>query len=129
MFFFSCIKSTKKKTNPNSVDIRDRDFKAAKRWSDETVFANRAYFLFEKQPGELAVQNAKDSDSGVYRCRVDFKVAQTRNSKVNLTIIRKYSSMQSNQSITFRSRMKRRRRYFVNYGIWRDCLSVSRATT
>lgn len=74
------------------MDIRDRDFKAAKRWSDETVFANRAYFLFEKQPGELAVQNAKDSDSGVYRCRVDFKVAQTRNSKVNLTIIRKYSA-------------------------------------
>ncbi|XP_055324788.1 protein turtle [Sitodiplosis mosellana] len=70
-----------------SVDIRDRDFKAAKRWSDETVFANRAYFLFEKQPGELAVQNAKESDSGIYRCRVDFKVAQTRNSKVNLTVI------------------------------------------
>lgn len=73
-----------------SVDIRDRDFKAAKRWSDEMVFANRAYFLFEKQPGELAVQNAKESDSGIYRCRVDFKVAQTRNSKVNLTVIRKY---------------------------------------
>lgn len=74
----------------HSVDIRDRDFKAAKRWSDEMVFANRAYFLFEKQPGELAVQNAKESDSGIYRCRVDFKVAQTRNSKVNLTVIRKY---------------------------------------
>lgn len=54
------------------------------------LFANRAYFLFEKEPGELAVQNAKDSDTGVYRCRVDFKVAQTRNSKVNLTIIREY---------------------------------------
>lgn len=78
----------------DSVDIRDRDFKAAKRWSDESVFGNRAYFLFEKQPGELAVQNAKDSDSGVYRCRVDFKVAQTQNSKVNLTIIRKYSANQ-----------------------------------
>lgn len=73
----------------HSVDIRDRDFKAAKRWSDEMVFANRAYFLFEKQPGELAVQSTKESDSGVYRCRVDFKVAQTRNSKVNLTVIRK----------------------------------------
>lgn len=73
------------------MDIRDRDFKAAKRWSDETVFANRAYFLFEKQPGELAVQNAKDTDTGIYRCRVDFKVAQTRNSKVNLTVIREYN--------------------------------------
>lgn len=73
-----------------SVDIRGRDFKAAQRWSDDLVFANRAYFLFEKEPGELAVQNAKETDTGVYRCRVDFKVAQTRNSKVNLTIIREY---------------------------------------
>lgn len=47
-----------------SVDIRDRDPNAAKRWSDETVFSNRAYFLFDKLPGELAVQNAKDSDTG-----------------------------------------------------------------
>lgn len=71
------------------MDIRDRDAKAAKRWSDETVFSNRAYFLFDKQPGELAVQNIKDPDTGVYRCRVDFKVAQTRNSIVNLTVIGK----------------------------------------
>lgn len=74
----------------HSVDIRDSDFKAAKRWSDEDVFANRAYFLFDKEPGELAIQNARDTDSGIYRCRVDFKVAQTRNSKVNLTVISKY---------------------------------------
>lgn len=99
----------------DSVDIRDRDFKAAKRWSDETVFANRAYFLFEKQPGELAVQNAKDSDSGVYRCRVDFKVAQTRNSKVNLTIIRKYSTQSTPKTHSIQIK---RRTYFVNYGIW-----------
>lgn len=48
------------------MDIRDRDPNAAKRWSDETVFSNRAYFLFDKLPGELAVQNAKDSDTGKY---------------------------------------------------------------
>lgn len=48
----------------SSVDLRERDPKAAKRWSDDTVFSNRAYFLFDKLPGELAVQNVKDSDTG-----------------------------------------------------------------
>lgn len=69
------------------MDVRESDFKAAKRWSDESIFANRAYFLFDKDPGELAIQNTKESDTGMYRCRVDFKIAQTRNSIVNLTII------------------------------------------
>lgn len=70
----------------HSADIRD---KSAKHWSDESVFANRAYFLFEKQ-NELAIQNVKDGDSGIYRCRVDFEIGQTKNSKVNLTVIREY---------------------------------------
>lgn len=72
-----------------SFDIRDRDAKSAKRWSDETVFGNRAYFIFDKQPGQLAIQHVRDEDTGLYRCRVDFQVAQTRNSIVNLTVIGK----------------------------------------
>lgn len=70
-----------------SVDARDRDFIMAERWSDENVFANRAYFMPEKQPAELGVDHIRESDQAVYRCRVDFKVAQTRNSRVNLTVI------------------------------------------
>ncbi|XP_031328337.1 uncharacterized protein LOC116159494 [Photinus pyralis] len=70
-----------------SVDGRERDFGLAERWSDENVFANRAYFMPEKQPAELGVDHIRESDQGVYRCRVDFKIAQTRNSKVNLTVI------------------------------------------
>ncbi|XP_058059775.1 neural cell adhesion molecule 1 [Anopheles bellator] len=70
-----------------SADTRGRDVTSAKRWSDDTMFGDRAYFLFDKQPGELAVQNVRETDSGLYRCRVDFIVAQTRNSVVNLTII------------------------------------------
>lgn len=72
-----------------SFDIRDRDAKSAKRWSDETVFGNRAYFIYDKQPGQLAIQHVRDEDTGLYRCRVDFQVAQTRNSIVNLTVIGK----------------------------------------
>lgn len=70
-----------------SVDGREREFNLAERWSDENVFANRAYFMPEKTPAELGVDHIRESDQGMYRCRVDFKIAQTRNSKVNLTVI------------------------------------------
>uniref|UniRef100_A0A182J9E0 Ig-like domain-containing protein n=1 Tax=Anopheles atroparvus TaxID=41427 RepID=A0A182J9E0_ANOAO len=63
-----------------SADTRGRDVTSAKRWSDDAMFGDRAYFKFDKQPGELAVQNVRETDSGMYRCRVDFIVAQTRNS-------------------------------------------------
>ncbi|XP_013147815.1 PREDICTED: hemicentin-2 isoform X1 [Papilio polytes] len=70
-----------------SVDARERDFGVAERWSDESVFASRAYFLPERRPAELGVDRVRASDQGIYRCRVDFKQAQTRNSRVNLTVI------------------------------------------
>ncbi|XP_063232136.1 hemicentin-1-like [Bacillus rossius redtenbacheri] len=70
-----------------SVDTREKDFSQAERWSDERVFANRAYFMVDKQPAELGIDHVQEADGGVYRCRVDFKVAQTRNSKVNLTVV------------------------------------------
>jgi hypothetical protein len=73
------------------VDSRERNFSQAERWSDEHVFASRAYFMAERSPAELGVDHVKLTDAGVYRCRVDFKVAQTRNSKVNLTVIGKYT--------------------------------------
>uniref|UniRef100_A0A182SV34 Ig-like domain-containing protein n=1 Tax=Anopheles maculatus TaxID=74869 RepID=A0A182SV34_9DIPT len=69
------------------ADTRGREVGSPKRWSDDSMFGDRAYFQFEKEPGELAVQNVRETDSGMYRCRVDFIVAQTRNSVVNLTII------------------------------------------
>ena len=73
-----------------SVDTRERDLSQADRWSDEHGFANRAYFMPEMKPAVLGVDDVRESDTGVYRCRVDFKVAQTRNSKVNLTVIGEY---------------------------------------
>ncbi|VVC87690.1 unnamed protein product [Leptidea sinapis] len=70
-----------------SVDAREKDFGVAERWSDESVFASRAYFLPERRPAELGVDRVRATDQGIYRCRVDFKQAQTRNSRINLTVI------------------------------------------
>ncbi|XP_037806016.1 nephrin-like [Lucilia sericata] len=70
-----------------SVDIREGYTKAIKRWSDESVFGERAYFIFDKEPGTLSIQSTKFADSGTYRCRVDFLRAQTRNSKITLSVI------------------------------------------
>lgn len=72
-----------------SVDARDRDFGIAERWSDDTVFSSRAYFMPDKKPAELGVDHIREEDAGIYRCRVDFQIGQTRNSKVNLTVIGK----------------------------------------
>ncbi|XP_076637237.1 neural cell adhesion molecule 2 isoform X1 [Colletes latitarsis] len=74
-------------TSVYSVDVRGRDFGIAERWSDDSVFSNRAYFVSDKQPAELVVEHIKEEDAGIYRCRVDFQIGQTRNSKVNLTVI------------------------------------------
>jgi hypothetical protein len=72
------------------VDTREHGFENAEKWSDENVFGNRADFIPERHPAELGVDNIQKKDTGVYRCRVDCKVAQTRNSKVNLTVVGKY---------------------------------------
>lgn len=92
-----------------SVDGRDRDFSLAERWSDENVFANRAYFMPEKKPAELGVDHIRETDQGVYRCRVDFKIAQTRNSKVNLTVIGKCQKRQEHVTQTPNRNVKRSR--------------------
>ncbi|XP_071641585.1 neural cell adhesion molecule 2 isoform X2 [Temnothorax longispinosus] len=74
-------------TSVYSIDARNREFGVAERWSDDSVFSHRAYFMLDKQPAQLGVENTREEDAGIYRCRVDFQIGQTRNSKVNLTVI------------------------------------------
>ncbi|XP_051159478.1 hemicentin-2-like isoform X2 [Leptopilina boulardi] len=70
-----------------SIDAREKGVVRAEKWSDDTVFSGRAYFMPERTPAELGVDHIRFEDAGIYRCRVDFQIGQTRNSKVNLTVI------------------------------------------
>lgn len=93
----------------------------AERWSDQRVFGDRAHFHIntDKTEGELKSKINSQKKSTVstyysselridqvsvkdaihlYRCRVDFRLAQTRNSKVNLTVVGKSISFKSLKS-------------------------------
>ncbi|XP_026465096.1 nephrin-like [Ctenocephalides felis] len=56
-------------------------------WADETVLAGRAFFQATQNPATLAIEGARDSDTGAYHCRVDFQRSRTRYARVNLTVI------------------------------------------
>lgn len=59
-------------------------------WSDQSTLNGRGFFEARGETAVFAIESVKSSDSGVYRCRVDFQKNPTRNSKVNLTVISKY---------------------------------------
>ena len=61
------------------------------RWSDEFMFGDRAYFDMNLSPAALRVSGLKKEEAGVYRCRVDFKSAPTRNTLVNVSLIGEFS--------------------------------------
>lgn len=67
----------------------------AEHWSDEKVFSNRATFNRDTQPAVLGVERVGEDDAGIYRCRVEFRVGQTRNSKVNLTVVGEYTFIET----------------------------------
>ncbi|CAG0881461.1 unnamed protein product [Darwinula stevensoni] len=74
-----------------SFDVRGRDFMNAKKWWDEAHFGQggreRGKFLHGDQQRPFTIQDVTEVDSGLYRCRVDFKFSPTRNGLVNLTVI------------------------------------------
>lgn len=73
-----------------SFDARDSVVDTASRWSDPSTLHDRGKFDPNGEPAMLAIEKVKNSDTGVYRCRVDFQKNPTRNSKVNLTVISEY---------------------------------------
>lgn len=72
-----------------SFDSRTTELEKGTHWLDEKTLGSRAHFQPEVSPASLIINEAQDSDSGIYRCRVDFHKSPTRNSRVQLKIIRK----------------------------------------
>ena len=79
---------------PSSYDARSGGGDAGRRWSADddagagAGFGARAHFrVGGAAPAQLAIEDVQRSEAGVYRCRVDFKTAPTRNTLVNLTVI------------------------------------------
>ena len=56
------------------------------------MFGDRAYFDLSG-PAALVVENIRPAEAGVYRCRVDFKSAPTRNTLVNVTLLGMYKTI------------------------------------
>ncbi len=71
-----------------SADARDVPLSQAGVWFDDDVLNKRASFRGRiAEPSILAIANISLEDQAVYRCRVDFREAKSRNARVNLTVI------------------------------------------
>ncbi|CAL4103460.1 unnamed protein product, partial [Meganyctiphanes norvegica] len=52
-----------------------------------STLARRTSFRSDGSPAAMLVERIEPDDAGVYRCRVDFLLSPTRNTRVNLTVI------------------------------------------
>uniref|UniRef100_A0A182LS28 Ig-like domain-containing protein n=1 Tax=Anopheles culicifacies TaxID=139723 RepID=A0A182LS28_9DIPT len=64
-----------------------RDIREGSHRSSNSSFDGRTNFYPNRAPAMLEILQTKPTDSGIYRCRVDFHKSPTRNTRVQLTVI------------------------------------------
>ena len=69
-----------------SFDVRGQGSEVGRHWNDGSLGA-RARFEEKALPWPLLwIEDLRDEDEGIYRCRVDFKAAPTQNFQINLQV-------------------------------------------
>uniref|UniRef100_A0A182N6B0 Ig-like domain-containing protein n=1 Tax=Anopheles dirus TaxID=7168 RepID=A0A182N6B0_9DIPT len=79
-------------TGPNQAPagaFDARDVREGSHRSSNSSFDGRTNFYPNRSPAMLEILQTKPTDSGIYRCRVDFHKSPTRNTRVQLTVIGK----------------------------------------
>ena len=75
-----------------SFDLRSQT-ESGKHWKDDRTLGNRGYVFYEEIPHScksyLNIEPVTAGDSGQYRCRVDYEVSPTRNTRIKLKLIGK----------------------------------------
>ncbi|XP_071533060.1 protein turtle homolog B-like isoform X3 [Panulirus ornatus] len=70
-----------------SYDVRELLGGQPKHWWDADLLGSRAFFNAGSSPSHLLLQGLTQDDGGLYKCRVDFQRAPTRNTRINLTVV------------------------------------------
>ncbi|TRY72626.1 hypothetical protein TCAL_09959 [Tigriopus californicus] len=76
-------------TSPRSSRYDARGATNATEWSERPPrgFGQRSRFNPTRRPSVLTIHHIRADESGIYRCRVDFRTSQTRNALINVSII------------------------------------------
>ncbi|XP_049786326.1 synaptogenesis protein syg-2-like [Schistocerca cancellata] len=70
-----------------SYDARDRPMQAGAHWRDMALVGDRVFFRTATSPPELAIGEVRESDRGLYRCRVDFRESPSRTTRIRLDVV------------------------------------------
>ena len=74
----------------SSFDLRSSSG-PGQHWKDDKTLGDRGYVLYEESPrickSYLNLERLVPGDSGQYRCRVDYQVSPTRNTRIKLKLV------------------------------------------